>query len=310
MPRKHKRVRVERGLHRIGDVYWACATPPGGRQLQWLKIGPVGVQEARRRREEFAYKLRHGELPPLAKRVTVRQLAYEWFGYLEQLVAAGQLRPRTLESYTRGIRLHVLPTLGSRLVSSIGPDDLVRWHDAQRRAGATAWSIRARWVPLRSVLGYAARTGRIVANPADLLMRRERPKLGRPKDRFLTSAEIEALLSRAHGVASLIVPLLLFTGLRAAELLGLTWGDVDFERQVIRVRYQMSRKGNERVLLKSESGRREVILMSEVAHRLRKARLAARYSGDDDLVIVNSVGKTLGYRKLTSYSRAPERLRV
>jgi integrase len=183
-------------------------------------------------------------------------------------------------------------------VSSIAPDDLVRWHDSQRRAGAAAWSIRARWVPLRSLLGYAARTGRIVANPADLLLRRERPKLGRSRDRFLTSAEIEALLSNAHGIASLIVPLLLFTGLRVAELLGLTWGDVDFDRQVICVRYQMTRKGNKRVLLKSEAGRREVILMSEVAHRLRKARIAARFSNDDDLVIVNGVGRTVGYRKL------------
>jgi integrase len=250
MPRKHKRIRVEPGLHRIGDIYWACTTAPGERRLRWLKIGAVGIQEARRRREEFVYKLRNGELPPVAKRATVRQLADEWFAHLEQLVAAEQLRPRTLESYKRGILLHVLPTLGSRQVSSIGPDDLVRWHDAQRRAGAAAWSIRARWVPLRSLLGYGARTGRIVANPADLLMRRERPKLGRSRDRFLTSAEIEALLSNAHGVASLIVPLLLFTGLRVAELLGLTWGDVDFDRQVIRVRYQMSRKGSMRVLLK------------------------------------------------------------
>jgi integrase len=94
------------------------------------------------------------------------------------------------------------------------------------------------------------------------------------------------------------VPLLLFTGLRASELLGLTWGDVDFDRQVIRVRYQMSRKGNKRVLLKTETGRREVIVMGEVAHHLRKARLGARFSRDDDLLIVNGVRKTLGHRKL------------
>jgi integrase len=78
----------------------------------------------------------------------------------------------------------------------------------------------------------------------------------------------------------------------------LTWEDIDFERQVIRVQFQMSRVGNERVRLKSESGHREVILMAEVAHRLRKGRLAARFSADDDLVIANGVGKTLGYGKL------------
>lgn len=300
MPWKDKRVRVEPGLYRAGQVYWACATPPNERAAQWLKIGAVGIQEARRRRDEFAYKLKARDLPPVPKRITVRQIADEWFNHLDELIAAGQLRPRTAESYRNGISHHVLPTLGSRQVSSIGPDDLVAWHEAQRRSGAAAWSIHARWVPLRSLLGYAARTGRIIANPADLLTRRERPKLGRPKDRFLTSGEIEALLWNARGNAALIVPLLLFTGVRASELLGLTWEDVDFDRQVIRVRYQMSRKGNKRVLLKSESGRREVILMGAVAHRLRKARLAARFSNQTDLIVANGVGKTLGYRKLAS----------
>lgn len=297
MPRKEKRVRVERGLYRVGREYWACATRPGEERAQWFKIGPVGVQEARRRRDEFAFKLKGGQIAPTARRVAVRQLADDWFTDLEQLIAAGELRPRTLESYRNGIKHHVLPTLGSRPIESIGPDDLVRWHEAQRRSGAATWTIRARWVPLRGLLGYAARTGRIVANPADLLTRRERPKLGRAKERFLTRGEIHALVSNANGVGAVAVPVLLFAGLRVAELLGLTWADTDFERQQIHARFQMSRDGK-RVPLKTEAGFRDVILMDEVAHRLRKHRLAARVSADDDLVIANGVGRTLGYTKL------------
>ena len=38
--------------------------------------------------------------------------------------------------------------------------------------------------------------------------------------------------------------------------------------------------------------------MDEVAHCLRKARLAAPFSADDDLVVANGLGKTLGYGKL------------
>ncbi len=222
----------------------------------------------------------------------------EWYGHVDELVAAGELRERTADSYRNGVRLHVVPTLGGRLVSSIGPDDLVAWHERQRRSGAATWSIRARWVALRSLLGYAARTGHLAANPADLLMRRERPKLGRPKDRFLTPTEIARLLAHAGGLAELAVPMLLFTGLRVSEVLGLTWNDVDFDRGVIRVRHQMTRRKSLRVELKTDAGRREVILMGEVAHRLRKARLAARFSGDTDLVLANSVGRTVGYARL------------
>ena len=297
MPRTHKRVRVERGLYKSGRDYWACATRPGEARAEWLKIGGVGVQEARRRRDAFAFRLKNGEIPLTARRLTVRQLAAEWFADLESLVVAGKLRPRTLESYRNGIVHHVLPTLGSRLVGSISADDLVKWLAAQRRSGAAAWTICARWVALRGLLGYAARNGKIVANPADILTRRERPKNGRPKDRFLSATEIEALIRSGAGIAAVTIPMLLFTGLRVAELLGLTWEDIDLERREIHVRFQMSRHGK-RVPLKTESGKRDVILMDEVAHRLRKHRLAAKFSADHDLVISNGVGRTLGYTKL------------
>jgi len=66
--------------------------------------------------------------------------------------------------------------------------------------------------------------------------------------------------------------------------------------RTIHVRFQMSRRG-ERVPLKTEAGRRDVILMDGVAHRLRKHRLATRFSTDRDLVIVNGVGRTLGYSR-------------
>lgn len=91
--------------------------------------------------------------------------------------------------------------------------------------------------------------------------------------------------------------MLVFSGLRAAELLGLTWKDVDFEARVIRVRRQMSRQGA-RTPLKTREARRDVILMDELARSLRKRRLAASFSADDDLVVGNGVRNTLGYTRL------------
>ena len=67
------RVKIERGLYRSGDVYWACVTPQGQRRAQWQKLGAVGVQEARRLRDQYAYKLRSGQLAPSTRRVRVRE---------------------------------------------------------------------------------------------------------------------------------------------------------------------------------------------------------------------------------------------
>ena len=54
MASSKQRVRVERGLYRTGDRYYACATPPGSRSASWRSLGTVGLMEARRLRVRFA----------------------------------------------------------------------------------------------------------------------------------------------------------------------------------------------------------------------------------------------------------------
>jgi len=228
---------------------------------------------------EFAYKMNAGQAPPRARHLTVREVQAKWFDHLGELEAADELRPRTVASYKNGVRLHFTPIFGSRQIGFITADDLVAWHEAQRRTGAAAWSIRARWMGIRGLFGYAARTGLIATNFCDLLVRRERPKPGKAKERYLTAEEMGALLQHVSGEGSAVVPLLLFSGLRASEALGLAWGDIDFAHQLIRVGHQMSRKG-QRTKVKSHAGRREVILMDELAQRLRKRRIASRFSQD------------------------------
>ena len=297
MARKARRVAVERGLYRAGDVWWACATPKGQRTARWLRLGDLGIQEARRRRDEFAYKLNAGQVPLRSRRLTVREVQADWFAHLDELEEAGELRPRTVASYKDGVRLHFTPSFGSRQLASVTPDDFVDWHQKQRRSGAAAWSVRARWMGIRGLFAYAERTGLIVTNPCDALLRRERPKPGKAKRRYLTAEEMKVLLQRASGEGSIVVPLLLFSGLRASEALGLVWSEIDFADQTIRVRYQMSRKGH-RVPVKSDAGRRDIVLMEELAQVLRKRRLAARFSQHDDLVVGNGRGNTLGYTRL------------
>lgn len=306
MARKAKRLCVERGLYRAGDVWWACVTPKGQRVARWLRLGDVGIHEARRLRDEFGHKLNTGQAPPRVRQLTVRDVQESWLAHLDELEAAGELRSRTVASYKDGVRLHFTTTFGSRQLRSITPDDLVDWHERQRRSGAAAWSIRARWMGIRGLFGYAARIGLIATNPCDLLVRRERPKPGKPKQRYLTAEEMTALLQNASGEGSLVVPLLLFSGLRASEALGLIWSEIDFAEQVIRVRHQMSRKG-QRTPVKTDAGRRDVILMDELARCLRKRRLASRFSVGDDLVLGNGIGKTLGYtRLLKAFDNATE----
>jgi integrase len=109
---------------------------------------------------------------------------------------------------------------------------------------------------------------------------------------------MKTLLSVAPPRWRLLVAVGLFAGLRISEALGLVWGDVDREASVIRVRYQLSRKGK-RVALKSDKGQRDVVLMPAPSQLLRTARLAACLSSGRDPVFATVNGTPASARNAT-----------
>src|SRR4051795_7586114 len=231
MPHTHPRVRVERGLYLAGDTYYAVATPPGATQRRWKSLGKINLSRARDLRDAFAAEVRSGRVQPKrpGRPASFEVVADEWLELQRRLLKMGELRQRTYDSYEGAVRLHLKPFFGRRPVRSLTGDHLVRWHVQQREAGASTWSIKARWTPLRLILAYAARHGHADTNPADHLDKRERPRPGRPRQRFLTDAEIETLLGDAPGRWRLLMAVCLFAGLRISEALGLAWADVDFD---------------------------------------------------------------------------------
>jgi integrase len=260
-------------------------------------IGEVGLMQARAERDAWAVQVSVGGVPATAGRETVEEVALAWLAYLERLVALGELRQRTLDSYRTGVMLHLLPQYGRRRIRSVTAEELVEWHRRQRAAGAAAWSIRARWMSLRGVFGYAARHGIISVSPADKLLPRERPGAGEARQRFLSRNEMDSLLEHA-GSAHVLFALALFTGMRAMEVLALTWGDIDFSEGVIRVRFQLSRRGR-RVELKTRAAKRDIVLMEALAKLLRRRRLSQSFSTDPDFIFQCSAPRRpMSYRGL------------
>jgi integrase len=82
---------------------------------------------------------------------------------------------------------------------------------------------------------------------------------------------------------------------RIGEALGLTWADIDHRAGLIRVHRQLSRQ-RQHAPLKTEAGRREVVLAASLARRLREHRLASRYKQSSDYVFANTLGRGLDYR--------------
>jgi integrase len=232
-------------------------------------------------------------------RATFGELAGEWLAEQKARLDAGEMSPRTYESYELALRRHVLPAFATWQVRAIGPDDLVAWIRKLRSAGYAPHSIHNYWGPLHLVLTCAVRLHVVASSPADRLTSAERPKPGSGRRRFLDRHELELLLRAAPDRHRVAIACGLFSGLRLSELLGLTWSDVDLRGSVIRVRHQMGRDGKRRPL-KTAAAKRDVILMSQLASELRRLRLASPFSADKDLVFCSTTGRTIGHRNVTA----------
>lgn len=195
------------------------------------------LREAEARRAEL--RLRQWRGQPLGPAETFAGCAEKW---LERL----DVRPRTLEGYRWAVNCHLTPYFGADRLDEITCDRIAAFISAKRAAGLKGWTITTILRPLSIILGQAARRGELASNPIAQLERRERPRHDdqRPK-RILSLDEMRALLVHTEpNVYRVLFALILTSGLRISEALGLTPDDLDHTDSIIRVRHQLGRDGN------------------------------------------------------------------
>jgi len=181
------------------------------------------------------------------------------------------VRPRTRERQAWALERHLIPYFGRRRLDQISVDDVAAFITHMRGKGLRGSTINTALRPLSTILGQAARRGRIPVNPLTQLERGERPKLddGRPK-RILTLEEMQALVACADSEPyRCLLELLLTAGLRIGEALGLAVSDLDRKHALIRVEHQLARDGS-RTPLKTEESRRAIDIPPQLMRRLTK----------------------------------------
>src|SRR5207253_3118027 len=129
-------------------------------------------------------------------------------------------------------------------------------------------------ITLNQVCRFAVRRGWLAENPVSKLEPSEKPHWTPRRVAILEGEQLARFLAHA-GRHRPLFELLAYTGLRIGEALGLTWSDIDFDAGLIRVHRQLSRR-REHAPLKTEAGRREVVLAPAVA-KLREEWLASSF---------------------------------
>ncbi|MCX5579439.1 tyrosine-type recombinase/integrase [Kaistia terrae] len=197
--------------------------------------------------------------------------------------AAAGLERTTIVSYQSHLDLHIVPLIGEMRVSALSIPLLRAFEDDLRAASRSPAMIKKVMVSLGSLLADAQERGLTTRNAVrDIRGRRGRGE-NRQEKRLKGKLRVGADIPTREEVKALVGalsnrwrPLLLtaiFTGLRASELRGLRWEDVDLEKREIRV-HRRADRFNAIGKPKSASSERTVPAPPIVINTLREWKLA------------------------------------
>jgi integrase len=241
-------------------------------------------------------------LPISDKSVTVAQLFTRWY----EVVLSHQVSPNTLSNYKSIADHHIIPTFGARRIALLTTNDvdrLLSWKMKEDLAKSTVQRIRS---VLAQALDQAIRWDWINRNVATMA---RPPRMERREGRSLTPEQARHLLERLHGHHhEALYALMLSTGLRRGEALGLNWTDLDEVKGLLHVRRQLKREGKVLVVTgtKTSRSRRTVNLPVAMLTSLQKHRTRQEESKralgnawiDSGFIFTSSIGTPFEPRNL------------
>ena len=187
------------------------------------------LAEARNWLEEARYKDKHGTMFVPAGEMTVD----EWFDFWINNIVS-DLAPNTRRNYRERYKYNIQPIIGKLMLTDVKPMHckMVLNRMEPRYAGST---IRQVYITMGTMLKAAKMNDLIPKHPMDGV-RFTKPCRASDDIHFLTREEQALFLEAAkHSHNYHQYALILETGLRTGELIGLTWDAIDFKKRTLTV---------------------------------------------------------------------------
>lgn len=202
-----------------------------------------------------------------------------------------RLAPATWRKHESIIRVHLAPAFGSQRLSELSVEGVRRYLGSQPRDPQT---VRHHRSTLRRALQDAIRDGLVSRNVAALA---DPPPLRVAERTYLTAHQVRRIIDEARDERYWpLWVLLVTTGLRVSEALGLAWSDIGPDS--VTVRHQLARQDGEwvRTEPKTRRSRRTVALIPIAVEALteQKRRQDAERTGPqpiDGLVFTTVTGQ-------------------
>ncbi len=217
-----------------------------------------------------------------------------------------RLEPMTIKGYEEHCELHLYPFIGAKKLSDLTVPTVNAFADQLRDAGRSAEMIKRVVRSLGAIFKEARRRG--LSNVAPTVgLELDLPERDDPRPVIPTKPELQAIIARAtthqNRMWRPLALVAVFCGLRASELRGLRWLDVDFDARQINVA-QRADASHKIGKLKSKAAYRSLRLSPLVLNALREWKLVCP-KADLGLVFPNGLGKVESYANLIEHGFAP-----
>lgn len=267
--------------------------------------------------DEFAatakVEVRHGIHTPSSRSITVAEAGKLWLATCEK----NKLERTTIDGYQQHLDLHIEPFLGTVKLSDLSTPMVREFEDklsADKENPRSPALVRKVRGSLGAILSDAQERGLVARNAVRELRSGRRRGKERRADRrqkgklkvgvdIPLPAEIKAIIEAAEGRWRPLFLTAIFTGLRASELRGLRWADVDLKKAELHVT-QRADAYQEIGAPKSEAGHRTVPLTPKLVRELTEWKLACP-KGDAGLVFPNTEGKVEWHANIINRAWVP-----
>ena len=214
--------------------------------------------------------------------------------YLTWLATEKGRSPNTLAAYRRDLKAYASWLRDRSLeLDAVAPSDVEAYVGVLRDAGRAPATVARAVVAVRSLHAFCAAEGLLSADPAADV---EPPSVPRGLPKGLTEAEVERLLAVVVGSDPVarrdraILEVLYGTGIRIAELVGLSLGALDLDDALVRV---LGKGSKERVIPIGRFAREALAEWLDTGGRPAMAPSHWARRGDAEAVFLNQRGGRL-----------------
>ncbi|OGP49634.1 MAG: hypothetical protein A2Y79_04875 [Deltaproteobacteria bacterium RBG_13_43_22] len=278
------------------------------RKRHWETVG-TSERKANKKLAERIMEVEEGTFLVSGNSKTFEEVAKDWF----ETQVIPKKRPKTARYYRNIKDNHLVPYFGKVKVNRIDfsliekymskkfgdyEEYLRKKEELEKKETKISLkrvidkeSINKTVTALGTILKYAARRRFIKSNPVPNV-EKFRKEAGNFKEekRFLTPEEIQLLLKQEDPKWGPIILTAVLTGMREEEILGLQWGDIDWNQGQIYINRTLQEGGFYNP--KTKTSRRKIDIDPGLLTELKKWKLRCP-KGEYEMVFPNSVGNPM-----------------